>query len=212
MMKALNLFHRVLLLLPVSLLFLSCSKEPCLDMARIDEFTLEMQQWYVDSSHQQMLLKDRNGISQTLLLSAFSGYIMEGHVMDDCGNSSKSYYHSLQYTTSLSPLHFMIDISGAAPGYGGYKIVFNCMRTNGDPQAVKAVFDFEKAAAADKDDQIIVHHNKNMNGIHYEQLMEVVFDTDQSGFKAVRRLWFAPLYGIVAFEDRAGNLHQREVL
>lgn len=210
MKKALNLCLSCLFLFLAGTHHLSCTKEPCLDMNRINELTLEMQQWYVDSSHQEMLLKDRNGISQTLLLRAFSGYITEAHVMDDCGNSSKSYYHSLQYTTSLSPLHFSIDISGAAPGYGGYKIDFHCMRTSGDPQAVEAVYDFEKNAAADKNDQIIVHQNQTVNGTEYEQLMEVVFDTDQIGYKAVKRLWFAPDWGIVAFEDRAGNLHQRE--
>ncbi len=186
----------------------SCKTEPCLDTVLIQQLEQEMFSWYVnDTTHQVFLLTDRHGIGQSLIVDKPTKNKTEIQVEDDCGQTSAGYHYSLQYITSVSPYHLMVDINGAAPGYGGYTIEISWMHTLKEVSR-KAVFDLQTGKSANAEALCQVLGTFTTGETTYHKVLEIVFDGNLFP-NAIKKIWFAQKMGIIAFEDELGNRFQR---
>lgn len=209
-MKLTGFFRKTLKAALLVVLMAGCNKEPCLDMPLIERLSQELQTWYVtDTASMVFLITDSHGISQSLVADKPWRHVMEGHVTDDCGQQSPSYNFSMQYTTSVSPLHFMVDIRGAAPGYGGYVIEISWMRTLDNWGGQKAIYDLETGRSKSDEAQCQVVSHFECAGLTYPTVLQVEYNGLDFP-SAVSKLWFAKEIGIVAYEDGSGNRYERQ--
>jgi hypothetical protein len=111
-MKNLQLKNNLSLLFLLFLIF-GCDKEPCLNIPELDKQSALTKEWFVHDSIGNQKITDNNGINQTLIVSSRNSNIHEHAVEDDCGNTYGSFSSTIQYNTSLSPYHFMVDIHGS---------------------------------------------------------------------------------------------------
>ncbi|MDP3441276.1 MAG: hypothetical protein Q8T08_00305, partial [Ignavibacteria bacterium] len=151
------------------------------------------------------IISDRNGISQSLNARETYTNILENHVEDDCGNVSASYDFSMQYTTSVSPIHFMVNIRGAAIDFGGYYIEISYRRTVDEPISRTATYDLYTDASRDDQATFKMIDNYIVDDFNYGTVLEISY-TKMSLSTAVHKIWFAKQYGIIRFSDVGGNV------
>ena len=109
MIKSTSIYSLILL---GFLVLYSCTKEPCLDIPKLDQYTELTKNWFVDESIGNTTFTDKNGINQTLVKQTSDYFASENVIEDDCGNTYGSFNYSIQYLTSLSNIHFSVDIGG----------------------------------------------------------------------------------------------------
>ncbi len=190
----------------IALQLCSCSDKTCLDLELIQTLEQEMFSWYVDdTASKSYFISDRYGMGQSLFAYKPEANQTNQQVEDDCGQTANAYFFSIQYNTSVSPLHFMVDILGAAPGYGGYSIELSWMRTlQNDMPGQKAVFDLQTQKSRNADANCKILENTTIGGKTYARILLVEFN--RTAFpNAIKKIWYAPQDGILAFEDALEN-------
>lgn len=209
MMKRIISFISVFLIITLLPFVVSCKKEPCLDLVLLESLRQEMETWYVTPGPVNQVIVDRNGIHQTLLRSEITHFTSDRSVEDDCGAHFGSHNFSIQYNTSVSPLHFMVDLRGYALDHGGFSIEISYRNTLLNASvSQKATYDFYKKAPRDAEAEVVIVPNSNFNGFDFGETMEITFKPIDSQH-AIRKIWFAKQYGIIRFSNASGNVFTR---
>lgn len=208
-MKPIFLFLKSAFFVCLVFLASACKKEQCLDLVLLDSMRAELQSWYVaDTIHRNFIITDRNGIHQTLYADKPYRHILEKHVEDDCGNYFGNYNFSIQYNTSVSPIHLMVDIRGAALDYGGFNIEVSYTRTWETTITKKARYDLYKKESIDDQASFKILLDFAQNGFIYDEVLEITF-LNTSYPAAIEKVWFAKRSGIIRFDDHQGNSFMR---
>ena len=201
-MKHLQLMNKLALVFIVLCAF-SCDKDPCFDIPELDRLSAETKEWYVNDSIGNETITDKNGISQTLTQSQIYSGGYENSSEDGCGNTYGSFRFSIQYHTSVSPLHFMVDIHGdGAPGNGFYlKLETRNLQTNDHNTTT---YDFVTKSPRDNDAAITYLEQFQIEDKVYEGVLKITF---QNTFylNNIKTVFYAKGYGIVKFTQENGN-------
>ena len=194
-----------------SLVFLmpSCGKDDCLDLAELDLLKAEMEEWRIDTSLSLVQFRDQNNICQTLVLNDYRSSHHDVIVEDDCGNSYGSWDNSAQFSMSVSPLNFMVNIRGSGIEQDGFYIELSYYRTIGESGIHSAVYDLKTGKSRNSDTEINYIEEMTVDGKVYTGVIEAIFFTSDHP-NDLERIYFAKEAGIIKFTDRSGNQYVRE--
>ena len=204
-MKALQLMNKAALFFVVLVAF-GCDKYPCLDLAELDKLSAETKEWYVNDSIGDQTITDKNGISQTLMVyKTYSGGY-ENSVEDDCGNSYGSFYYSIQYQTSVSPLNLEVDIQGDGLAENGFYLKLSIMSTHSYTQK-STTYDFVTKRSRDNNASIQYLEQIQISNREYNGVLQITF-YNTSSENEIKTLFYAKGYGIIKYVEANGNEFQ----
>ena len=178
-------------------------KEPCLDIQELDKRSALTKEWFVSDSIGDQKITDTNGISQTLVVSTGYYNSYDKIVEDYCGNIYGSFNFSIQYNTTLSPLHFLIDINGSGLSEDAFYLKMLVTNTKGVGHK-STTYDFvtekcrENNATIDFIDQIQILNKQ------YFDVLKISFNETYSS-NDVKVVYYSKGYGIVKFVEENGN-------
>ncbi len=207
-MKNLRFLNSILLLF---LLFIStaCVKE-CLDIPKLDEYTQNVKEWVVDNTIGNQTISDENGISQTLIVSSIDSVSHDDITEDDCGNIYGCFDFSIQYKTSLSPLHFMIDIHTSSSLEDDFYLKLLITNTNQASEEHKSTtYNFYTKKSVENNATINYIEQMDVSNRTYHDVLEFIFNDTFSG-NDVKTLYYAKRYGIIKFIKANGNTFELE--
>ena len=185
------------------ILSFGCVKEPCLDIAELDKQSAITKEWFVNDSIGDQVIVDKNGISQTLIISSRQQHHWDDIVEDDCGNIYGSFYFTVQYNTSLSPLHLMVDIHGSGLSEDGFYLKLTVTNTNSVGHK-STTYDFVTASCRENNANIeIINGNLISNKIDGE-VLRINFKTTNAS-NDIKTVYYAKSYGIIKFVEENGN-------
>jgi hypothetical protein len=204
-------FISIISLMAISqvLLMPSCGNEDCLDLNQLDLLKTEMEEWLIDTTGHHITFRDQNNIRQTLVLTDYSSNHYDVIVEDDCGNTYGSWDYSAQYSMSVSPLNFMVNIRGSGNGDDGFYIEMIYFRTLGEFIRHAAVFDLINDESGDSKVRISYKDSMMVEGINYPGVLEFWF-TEPGTPNDLEEIFFAKEKGIIMFKDWSGNQFVRE--
>lgn len=185
------------------LLVLGCKKEPCLNITELDKYSAKTKEWFVNDSIGNQKLTDINGIKQTLIVSSRYSSTHENMVEDDCGNTYGSFNFSIQYNTSLSPLHFMVDIYGSGLPEDGFYLKMTITNTSIGKNK-STIYDFVKETSRDKNATIEFLEQVIIMNKEYHDVLKINFKNTFSQ-NDVRSIYYSKGYGIIKFATENGN-------
>lgn len=201
-MKNLQSISNLAILLLLLLVF-GCKKEPCLNITELDKHSAKTKEWYVNDSIGNQILTDINGIKQTLIVSSRFSSTHENIVEDDCGNTYGSFNFSIQYNTSLSPLHFMVDIYGSGLPEDGFYLKMTI--TNISISKNKStIYDFVKETSRDKNATVEFIEQVTLINREYHDVLKINFNNIFS-LNDVRSVYYSKGFGIIKFVTENGN-------
>ncbi|MFW5892412.1 MAG: hypothetical protein ACOCUQ_03310 [Bacteroidota bacterium] len=187
------------------LVFVSgCFEEDCLDIEKLDQRTEEMKLWYVPDSMIHKTLVDTFGMSQTLTMTELNTHHWDDIVEDDCGNTYGSTYFSVQYNTSLSPLHFMVDIQGSGNDADGFYLQLRVTNTNSHKHQT-STYDFVTKECREKNARADILKQTNIGSTIYDTILKIEFEKTFSA-NDVKSVYYAQGTGLVKFELENGNV------
>ncbi|WP_420320247.1 hypothetical protein [Flagellimonas sp.] len=201
MTKSISNHNKVVILL---LACLSCSTEPCFDIPKIDRFTEYTKDWFVDENIGNTTFIDSNGISQTLIKQD-SYYYSHSFIEDDCGKTYDHFNHSIQLITSLSGLHFIIDVGGATFDSTGFYLRLGI--TNLDKGYKSMEYDFYTKKTRDSNAIVKFLPELSMTSREFEDVLEIDFKKTFSPTDA-KVVYYAKGYGIIKFIQQNGNVYE----
>jgi len=192
-------------LLIIILLFISsCRNEPCLDIAGLDKRVEEVKEWYVLDTIGNSTIIDTYGMSQTLKISSRNTHYSDDIIEDDCGNTYGSWYFSIQYNTSLSPINFMVDINGSGNDADGFYLKLTI--TNTKTVAHKSTtYDFVSERCRENNATVNYIDKITIFGKDYSEILEIEFNEALST-NDVKTVYYAKGYGIIMFKLLNGNM------
>ena len=182
------------------LAMVSCKKDPCLDLPKLEQLRQEMVSWYPDTTTTTFLVTDRNGISQSLAMYYYY-FATDQVIEDDCGNTYGSFDFSAQYRTSVSPYNFYISIRGSGIPDDGFYININYDRYSDYWASRTAQYDLDTDQSRGSDAEITYFTGDSV----YGDFIEVVFLNTIEPTE-IERIWFSKGYGIFRFADKQGNI------
>ncbi len=181
----------------------ACGKDPCLDIAALDALSTETKTWFVADSIGNQVITDAQGISQTLIMGSLYYHETAVSVEDDCGQTYGSFYYSLQYRTSMSPLHFMVNIRGSGWEADGFYLELSVMNLNNSERKTTQ-YDFKTHAVRDQNAEILFQDQAEVFGRIYEDILEINF-LNTYGPNDVKTVYYAKGWGIIKFTQDNGN-------
>ncbi|WP_339925471.1 hypothetical protein [uncultured Cyclobacterium sp.] len=187
----------------ILLIFASCVEEPCLDIPELERRLTDIKEWEVKDTIGNQTIIDSNGIPQTLIMSSLDSFYHENIVEDDCGNIFGSYYFSIQYNTSFSPLHLMVDIQGSGISEDGYNLRLTVTNTNG-VSVKSSTYDFVTETSRDDNAVITTVEGFQSAGILYSDVLKFTFK-DSMLPNEIKTVYYAKGQGIVKFSEQNGN-------
>lgn len=194
-------FILIVSILPALLMMVSCKKDPCLDLTKLEQLRQEMVSWYPDTTYTSLLVTDRNGISQSM--TYFSYYFDSERVIeDDCGNTYGSYDFSIQYRTTVSPYNFYISIRGSGIPDDGFYININYDKYSDFWASRTAQYDLDTDQSRGSDSEITYFSGDSV----YGDFIQVVFLNTIEPTE-IKTIWFSKGYGLFRFEDAQGNVY-----
>ena len=202
-MKKLQLKNNITLLSLLLLIFLGCKKEPCLNTPELDKQTALTKEWFVNDSIGSQKITDKNGISQTLIVSSLYSDFHENMVEDDCGNTYGSFYFSIQYNTSLSPLNFMIDIHGSGLSEDGFYLKMTITNTS-MVEHKSTTYDFVTKTCRENNATIVFIEQINILNKVYDDVLKISFNNTFST-NDIKTVYYSKGYGIIKFVKENGN-------
>ena len=202
-MKKLQSKNNLILLSLLLLIFGGCVKEPCLNIAELDKQTAETMEWFVNDSIGNQTITDKNGISQTLIVSSRYSDFHENILEDDCGNTYGSFHFSIQYNTSLSPLHLMVDIHGSGLSEDGFYLKITITNTN-IVEHKSTTYDFVTETCRDNNATIVFMEQIHILNKVYDDVLKITFKNTFST-NDVKTVYYSKGYGIIKFIKENGN-------
>lgn len=192
-----------LALFTILILSFSCVKEPCLDIEELDKQSALTKEWFVNDSIGNQIIVDKNGISQTLIVSSRQQHNWDAIVEDDCGNVYGSFYFTIQYNTSLSSRHLMVDIHGSGLSNDGFYLKLTVTNTNSVGHK-STTYDFVTESCRENNANIeIINGNLILNKIDSE-VLKIDFKTTNAS-NDIKTVYYAKGYGIIKFIEENGN-------
>jgi hypothetical protein len=192
-----------LTLLILLLLISGCEKEPCLDIQELEKQSAKTKEWFVNDTIVNQEITDNHGISQTLIVSSEYTRFYENVVEDDCGNIYGSFNFSIQYKTSLSPLHFMIDIGGSGLSNDGFYLQMSITNTN-SVGSKSATYDFVTESCRENNASMeIIKGNLIIDNIDSD-VLKIDFNTTTAS-NDIKTVYYSKDYGIIKFIEENGN-------
>lgn len=202
-MKIKSILYRSIIAV-VLLKCLSCNKEPCFDIPKIDEYIEFTKSWFVNENIGNTTFIDSKGISQTLVKQE-SYYTSEKFIEDDCGISYDYFNHSSQYLTSLSSIHFMVDIGGATFDSAGFFIRLGVTNINKSYKSIE--YDFYTEKVRNNNANVSFLPKIQVGAREFNDVLEI--DLIKTSFlNDVKSVYYARGYGIIMFTQANGNIHQ----
>lgn len=201
-MKNSQLMNNFTLLFLLLLIF-GCEKEPCLNIPELNRQSALTKEWFVNDSIGNQKITDKNGISQTLIVSSLYSGFDENIVKDDCGNTYGSFYFSIQYNTSLSPLNFMVDIHGSGLSVDGFYLKMTISSTN-TTEHKSTTYDFVTETCRENNATIVFMKQINILNKEYNNVLKISFNNTFST-NDVRSVYYSKGYGIIKFITENGN-------
>ncbi|MFW6352154.1 MAG: hypothetical protein ACOC2E_07180 [Bacteroidota bacterium] len=202
MKKNISLKNSLIMFL-LAIAFSGCFEEDCLDIEELDQRTEEIKMWYAPDSIIYKTLVDPYGMSQTLTMSAWNTHHWDDIVEDDCGNTYGSTYFSVQYNTSLSPLHFMVDIQGSGNDADGFYLKLRVTNTNSHNHK-SSTYDFVTKKCREKNARVDILKQTDIGGTIYDTILKIEFDKTFSA-NDVKSVYYAKGTGIVKYQLENGN-------
>ncbi len=202
MMKRIPLKSRILLI-PFLLFFTGCIEESCMDIAKLDQMTATLKEWYAPDSILHKTIVDQHGMRQTLTMSSWHTHYFDDIIEDDCGNTYGSNYCSIQYNTSLSPLHFMVDLQGSGNDADGFYLKLRVTNTN-THQHKSSTYDFVTGKCREKNALAEILKQFDIGGKNYDTILKIEFHHTLSE-NDVKSVFYAKGIGIVKYELMNGN-------
>ncbi|GAB1402905.1 hypothetical protein MASR1M74_00830 [Lentimicrobium sp.] len=182
------------------MLSFGCVEEPCLDIVELDKQSALTKQWFVNDSIGNQIIVDRNGISQTLIVSSRHQHNSDAVIEDDCGNVYGSFSFTIQYNTSVSPLHFMVDIHGS-----GFRDGFYLKLTVTHASSVKSTtYDFVTRACRENNATIDIKEQITIFNKTYIDVLEINFKNTNSP-NDIKTLYYSKGTGVIKFINENGN-------
>lgn len=202
-MRNIRLSIKLILLLGLSLPFFSCEKE-CLDVNELDKYARITKEWIPNNDISNQTIIDSYGISQTLIISSIDSISYDNTTEDDCGNIYGNFFYSIQYNTSMSPLHFMIDIHGGSSLDDDFYLSLLITNTNNSANEHKSTtYNFYTKKSVENNTSIKYIEKYNINESYYD-VLEIIFN-DVFSDNDVKKVYFAKKYGILKFAKNNGN-------
>lgn len=183
--------------------FAGCVKEPCLDIPELERRLTNIKEWEINDTITNQTIVDSNGIQQTLTMSSLDSFYHENIVEDDCGKTFGSYYFSVQYNTSFSPLHLMVNIHGSGISEDGYNLRLTVTNTNG-VSVKSSTYDFVTESSRDDNAVITTVEDFESAGQLYSSVLKFSFK-DSLLPNEIKTVYYAKGYGIVKFSEQNGN-------
>lgn len=187
----------------ILLFFVGCVEEACLNIPELELRLTNIKEWVVKDNIGNQTIMDSNGIQQTLIMSDKDSFYHENIVEDDCGNTFGSYYFSVQYNTSFSPLHLMVDIQGSGISDDGYKVKLTVTNTN-SVSVKSSTYDFVTENARDTNAVITEVEGFQSAGQVYSNVLKFTFK-DSMVPNEIKTVYYAKGFGIVKFTEQNGN-------
>ena len=204
MMKPSPSISKLLLLLFSGILLTAgCVKEPCLDLEKLDRYSAQTREWFVDDTIGNRTIVDEHGITQTLAVSSRDSAYFEHTVEDDCGNTYGSFDFSIQYNTSLAPLFFMVVIHGSGLEEDGFTLEMTTLNINNEEHK-STVFDFVKNACRDNNAVGNYLDELTVGNCVYHGVLEIIYNSTFSP-EDIRTVYYAKGYGIIKFTTANGD-------
>jgi len=201
-MKHLQLLINLFILGSLST-FISCEKE-CLDISELDKYTAITKEWVV-KHYDNRIITDKNGISQTLIVSSADSISWDDTAEDDCGNIYGSFYNSIQYNTSLSPLNFMFTVHGGSDLEEEFYLETMVTNTNSaSAEHKKATYNFYTQQNVEKNSTVTYIDKLTISNDTYYGVLEIVFHSIFSD-SDVKIIYYAKQYGLIKFVSANGN-------
>lgn len=200
MMRNLQLTNSLILFIFLTLTF-GCIKEPCLDIQELDKQSALTKEWFLNDSIGNQKITDKNGISQTLIISSRHYHSWDIIIEDNCGNIYGSFYFSIQYNTSLSPLNFMIDIHGSGLSEAGFYLKMTVTNTT---EYKSATYDFITGASRESNSTIELIEQIMIRDRIYNDVLKISFNNTDSA-NDITIIYYSKEYGIVKFVEENGN-------
>ncbi len=209
-MTVLQSKNNTLFLLLAVLALQACGPYDCIDIEKSDFYTAKTKEWVVSAGAGNRELIDDFGIRQTLLTSNRDWVSYEESSWDDCGNSYGSFFHSIQYNTSLSSLHFMIDIRAGDYPYDqcgenencGFFIRFHITNIRG-LDIKNTTYDIVTQKCRDNRATAAYHEQFIIGDSVYEGVLEITFK-ETFAANDVKTLYFAKSHGLIKFVNGDG--------
>ncbi len=195
----------------ILLLFFStaCTKE-CLDVPKLDEYRKIVKEWTVYDTIGNQTISDNNGIRQTLIVSSIDSVSYDNTTEDDCGNTYGSFFFSIQYNTSLSPLNFMIDINtGSSLEEEFYLRLLITNTNNAAVEHKSTTYNFYTKKDIENNATIKYIKQIDISNKTYYGVLKFVFNNTFSS-NDVKTLYFAKRYGVIKFIKSNGNSFELE--
>ena len=201
-MKHLQLINNLTLLF-LFMFILGCKKEPCLDIPKLDRQTALTKEWFVNDSIGNQIITDANGISQTFIVSSLNSNFHENMMGDDCGNTYGSFDFSIQYNTSLSSLHFMVNIHGSGLPEDGFYLRMSITNTN-TVKNKSTTYDFVTETCRENNATIVFIAQILVSNKEYSDVLKITFNNASSS-NDVKTVYYSKGYGIIKFVEENGN-------
>lgn len=180
-----------------------CIKEPCLDIVELDKQSAVTKEWFVNDSIGNKIIVDKNGIKQTLTISSRNQHKWDDIVEDDCGNIYGSFYFTIQYNTSLSPLHFMVDIHGSGLSEDGFYLKLTVTNTN-SVEYKSTTYDFITENCRENNANIEIINGNLIANKFDSEVLKIEFNNTNAP-NDIKTVYYAKGYGIIKFVEVNGN-------
>ena len=187
----------------ILLVFAGCVEEACLNIPELELRLTNIKEWVVKDNIGNQTIMDSNGIQQTLIMSDKDSFYHENIVEDDCGNTFGSYNFSVQYNTSFSSLHLMVDIQGSGISDDGYKVKLTVTNTN-SVSVKSSTYDFDTENSRDTNAVITEVEGFQSAGQVYSNVLKFTFK-DSLVPNEIKTVYYAKGFGIVKFTEQNGN-------
>ncbi|MDZ7775514.1 MAG: hypothetical protein U5L09_07890 [Bacteroidales bacterium] len=124
-------------------------------------------------------------------------------VDDDCGNTYGSFYFSIQYNTSLSPLNFMVDINGSGLVEEGFYLKMTLTNTRTAIHK-STTYDFVTESCRENNATIEFIEQVEVSDKEYDDVLKITFK-EVSSKNDVKVVYYAKEFGIIKFVTESGN-------
>lgn len=184
-------------------LFSGCVHDPCLEIDKLNKYSNSTKEWFVNDTIDNPTFVDENGISQTLIVSSLYSYSYDQVIEDDCGNTFGSFDFSIQYNTSMSPIHFSIDIHGSGLIEDGFYLKLQYSNNRNNTQKT-TFYDFVTKKNRDHIATTKYIEQTEVNNRAYYDVLKIKFNNVETDSE-VNLVYFAKGVGIIKFASLNGN-------
>ena len=206
MTKRIIFIIKLLTIIGFIVAFSTCKKDPCLDLVKLEELRQEMVSWYPDTTQTHFTIVDRNGISQSMNMHYYY-HSSENTYSDDCGNNYGSFDLTLDYSMSVSPLGFTVNVRGSGNPFDGFYISIKYFKGLGDWVSRTAEYDLTTDHSRSEDVEI----NYIIGDSIYGDVLEIIFKNTTLPTE-IEKIYFAKQFGIIRFSDKQGNEFVRTLI